>query len=95
MRTIHKQSLTISDSQTIEVPKGADLLTVQVQHKTTCVWYLCDPEQPTETVTIYCRGTGHQMSVEGVRYLGTTQHPFEYLDHPSAVFHWFEDEQRA
>ena len=90
MRTIHKQNLTIQDRQTIEVPEGADLLSIQIQRNSARVWYLCNDDNPKETVVIHCRGTGHPMPDGNLFHIGTTQHNYGNL-----VFHWFEDAQRA
>lgn len=82
--TIYKYPLEITDRQVIDMPDGAKILTVQVQHEVPCVWAPVDPDVASvpRYFTIY--GTGHPCSAEG-QYVGT------FLVHGGAlVFHIFE-----
>ena len=88
MQTIWKFELTTTDEQTIEIPLGAEFLTVQVQNNNPCIWALVDPSQPTEKRHIEIYGTGHRIHTDiGVerKYIGTYQ-----LNGGSLVFHVFE-----
>lgn len=85
-QTIYKYELQIEDTQTLALPKGAQVLTVQVQHGKVCLWALVNPKQPVlEDHTIEMRGTGHPIESGGLRYYSTVQ-----LDGGRLVFHVFE-----
>ena len=45
MRTIFKYRLKLVGSQTIEVPRDAEFLSVQLQNEKICVWALIDTEK--------------------------------------------------
>jgi hypothetical protein len=85
MHTIHKFQLVVTDRQTIKMPAGAEILCIQVQYTTPCIWARvntdCQPEQ--REFLIY--GTGHEHTEETGRYIGTFQ-----LHGGGLVFHLFE-----
>lgn len=83
MITVHKYPFQIDDSFQLRLPAGAQLLTIQVQGATPCMWFKVDTEQPKYTKTFYVRGTGHDCSDVG-EYLGTFQ-----LHSGQLVFHVF------
>ena len=93
METIWKFELKIQDAQQIEIPKGAIILTVQIQFNTPCLWAKVDPKAPKENRTIKMYRTGHPISVSKTEefsgyettYLGTFQ-----VDGGDYVFHVFE-----
>jgi hypothetical protein len=80
---IFKYPLRVDDRQTVQLPKGAELLTVQTQHGSPCLWALVDEAAETESRVILMHGTGHPISCLG-KYLGTFQ-----LDGGNLVFHAF------
>lgn len=85
MKTIHKQTLQIVDSQTLMVPTRAEFLSVQMQRGVPCIWYKCDDTRGMEPREIAISGTGHDMShCDGFRFLGTIQ-----LHEGQIVFHVF------
>jgi hypothetical protein len=84
LEVVWKATLGIVDTQDILVPKGAEFLCVQVQHKQVCVWYRCNPTALKERRTLIMRGTGHPNAVG--KYLGT------FYD-GDLVFHVFEQKQ--
>ena len=85
MKTIHKYRVTATDNQEIKLPKGAKILTVQVQHNESFMWIEIDPENDTESKYFEVFGTGHSMP-EGKRiYIGTFQ-----LHNGALVFHLYE-----
>lgn len=87
MRTIHKFPLQITASQAVVMPQGAEILAVQAQGQTPCLWALVDPERETEIRIIEIFGTGDPI-IEGGKarsYLGTFQ-----LKGGESVFHAFE-----
>lgn len=85
MKTVYKFQLGITDVQTIQMPKGAKILTVQVQSAYgPCVWALVDPSQELENVKIRIAGTGHPIKEDIVKYIGSFQ-----LQGGALVFHAF------
>jgi len=86
MRTIHKYTLTASDSAKYSMPEGADILTVQVQNGYPCIWAMVDTEREHNWREIRVVGTGHKIGeYENLRYIGTFQ-----LEADALVFHVFE-----
>jgi len=90
MKTIWKFPLRVTDSQRIEMPRGAEILTAQTQNGQGYLWALVDPEAvDTEMRTIEIHGTGNPI-LEGNnrerRYVATFQqlafvwHVFERID---------------
>lgn len=73
MKTIFKYRLELADSQVLRLPKGAKLLTVQIQHGAPHVWAEVDDTQELEDMGVWIFGTGHPLSAEGLTYLGTYQ----------------------
>lgn len=65
---VFKYQLRVEDVQTIWLPKGAELLTVQTQQGTPCLWALVDEQAPTEERTILMYGTGHPVHVSTGRH---------------------------
>lgn len=86
---IWKTVLPLSDVNTIQVPKGAKFLTVQVQPQIgICVWYRFDRASETDLVSrgIAIIGTGNQYDPANLGdYLGTFQ-----IAGGNLVFHAFE-----
>jgi len=74
MYTIDKYPLTLIDTQSLILPRGARILTVQPQHETPVMWALIDPEEPaTEKYTIVMYGTGHPIGIDPGHYISTFQ----------------------
>ena len=85
-KTIWKFELATVDFQTIRMPEGAELLTVQLQNGLPCLWALVDPASKIDLVNIDIFGTGHQMSEGKRNYIGTYQ-----LMGGGLVFHVFQN----
>lgn len=83
-RTIWKTTLSVTDRQTLQLPRGAALLTVQMQFDMPQMWALVDPSQPIERRVIRIAGTGHPVDFN-CPYIGTFQ-----LDGGALVFHVFD-----
>lgn len=87
--TIWKFPLVIDGEQVVEMPIGAEILTVQMQHGFPFMWALVDPEAGRESRTIRIIGTGHHFGppVESLalRYISTIQ-----TDSGLLVWHVFE-----
>ena len=90
MKTICKYEIDIqkADWQTIKMPTGAELLSVQVQHGTPVLWAAVDTELEHEDRNFEIFGTGIEMHANnGVsrRFVGTFQMHEGHL-----VLHLFE-----
>lgn len=84
--TIWKYPLEITDEQNIRMPKGANILTAQIQGGTLCLWAIVDPKAPLVSRWIGIVGTGHPMAQEmECVYLGTAQ-----MAGGALVWHVFE-----
>lgn len=85
MITIWKFPLDRSDLQSIGMPKGAEILTVQMQKGIPCLWAKVDSEAEFEYRNIIMHGTGHKCSPNLGKYIGSFQTHNENL-----IFHVFE-----
>ena len=71
MQTVWKYPLHLEDSQVIQVPSGAQLLTVQMQGVAT-IRALVDPSKELKPLEVRIVGTGNAgPDVTGFTYLGT------------------------
>ncbi len=87
MRTIWKFEFETTDNFILEMPKGAELLCVQLQKGGPCIWAIVDSNMPKEIYSFRIFGTGHdfEMPSEFYQYIGTYQ-----LGYPmTLVFHVF------
>jgi hypothetical protein len=62
MRTIWKYEVPILGCFSLELPAGAELLTVQVQFGVPCIWVIVDPEKPLIEMQFRLFGTGHEIN---------------------------------
>lgn len=85
MKTIYKFTLDLVDSQTIQMPEGASVLSLQLQYGQPCLWALVDTDKPLTPRRFITRGTGHPVPSEWVSYAGTYQ-----LQGGDLVFHVLE-----
>ena len=88
MRTIWKFELETIDRQTVDLPKCAEILTVQTQRERPCLWAMVNPGADKEPRKFEIYGTGHIVPydlVEDRKYIGTFQ-----LQEGDLVFHLFE-----
>jgi hypothetical protein len=71
---------------TVDMPRGAHVLTVQMQHERPMMWALVDPTEPVQKRRFVLVGTGHPVvNAEWMRYVGTFQ-----VREGQLVFHLFE-----
>lgn len=85
-KTIWKFPLRVADTQQVSVPRGAQILSAQVQHGALCLWALVEPDEPREDRTIVIVGTGNQAPImTRLRHIGTAQ-----MAGGSLVWHVFE-----
>lgn len=82
--TIWKIELSILDEQTISLPKGSEILTIQNQRERPCLWAKVDPTAKEESRVIKTREAGHYADNLG-RFISTVQ-----FKNGSLVFHFFE-----
>lgn len=82
---IWKFKLDITDEQTVEMPAGARILSVQMQQGDCCLWALCNENAAYERRHIAIYGTGNPMPDDPGAYLATFQ-----LHSGATVFHAFE-----
>lgn len=81
MKTIYKYPLQMLTE--LDLPVGAQILSVHVQNDTTCLWALVTPGAATEKRIFAIYGTGHEVSDMPKTFIGT-------LHYGSFVFHVFE-----
>ena len=84
---VYKYVLEVTEQQTIEIPEGAQILSVQVQKGIPCIWALVDPNMKLTKRIYKTYGTGHPMQnlTETDKFIGTYQ-----VANGSGVFHVFE-----
>ena len=85
--TIWKFELETIDNQTIKIPVGGEILTIQTQNGMPCLWALVDSNADKEDRFIEIYGTGHFIRQDenvNRKYIGT------YQLGGSLVFHVFE-----
>ncbi len=70
---IFKYHFLVEGEVVISMPKGAHILTVQVQHDWPCIFAIVDPEKQFESRTFRIFGTGHEMDINipYSNYIGT------------------------
>lgn len=74
----------------IEMPQGADILTLQMQGNGPCIWVEVDPGAEKTERFFKTYGTGHEMKEEAQKYVGTYQ-----IRGGMLVFHVFEMLERG
>jgi hypothetical protein len=71
----------------ISMPRGARILTVQLQGDKPVVWALVDPNAPCEVRKLRAVATGIEWSCDAFHYIGT----FQFNHAVPLVFHVFEE----
>lgn len=89
MKTIWKYQIEAM-VQVLEMPEGAEVLTVQLQDETITLWAIVDTEKPKESRRFEVIGTGHSIEVDVSKdsqliYISTVQNKSKRL-----VWHIFE-----
>ena len=72
-QTIWKYPLAITDEQLLDMPEGAQLLTVQVQGDQLVLWAQVCPDHPTVNRRIVIFGSAHPMDCAYGKYVATVQ----------------------
>lgn len=70
--TIWKYLLDVDDTNDIEMPIGAELLKVDMQHGSVCIWVKVDDSLEKEKRTFKIYGTGHLIDVNRKTHSITT-----------------------
>lgn len=88
MTTIYKYPVPIHDEFIINMPNGAQPLSVRVQNGQVYMWAMVNPRNAMIEKRFYLRGTGHPIEVddENLRFIDTFQ-----IHDGSLVCHLFED----
>lgn len=86
-KTVYKFPLSMATYQSIALPVDAEVLTVQVQGTSVCLWAKIDPTLRRYPHGIAIHGTGHEFNDDNYRYITTFQL------NEALVFHVFLIEQ--
>jgi hypothetical protein len=83
MRSIFKYEVPLADYFSLEMPAGADILTIQVQNERPCLWAIVDKDAPMKTRRFATYGTGWELPPEEFlgKYAGTVQRNFGLVWH--------------
>lgn len=74
MKTIWKFELKVDGRQEIDLPEGAQIMSVQEQHGSLCLWAMCEHGAIPKRRTIRIYGTGHAVSdADRLTFIGTVQ----------------------
>lgn len=84
MKTIHKYPVPIQDEIPLPLPINALILCVQLQNGQPHIWAEVDTDESTRACGFFWRGTGHELTGDEGKYVGTVQIQ-------SLVFHLFVD----
>jgi len=74
-RAIWKFALELADYQQVEMPEGAEIISVAVQGELVCLWAIVNPARPAEYRGIQIVGTGNPIPANLQRFIGTVQIP--------------------
>jgi len=87
MKTVYKFPFTVQDEICLQMPKGAQILSVQMQHGVPVIWALVDPDRDTPVVErqFHLAGTGHPLPNALGKFVGTFQ-----MMNGDLVLHLFE-----
>lgn len=83
MATIYKYPLKNEVLQTIKMPKGAQILHVDLQRDDICLWALVDTTAEMEPRIIECFGTGFHIDNFPRKHIATVKDGY-------FVWHYFE-----
>ena len=82
---VYKYILQMADTQEIELPEGAEILSVQLQHGGLTLWALVNPDIDKVIRTIEILTTGNEAYDHSRKFINTVQ-----LAEGSLVYHFFE-----
>lgn len=86
MKTVWKYPVELKDYFEVDMPEGAEILSVEMQGTSPCMWALVRAnETPTERRLFRLAGTGHPINEqENLKFIGT------FFMRGVLVFHLFE-----
>lgn len=76
LKSVWKFPLHVTgEPQSVMMPNGSKVLSVQLQAEQICVWALVNPQEPTEERLFFIMGTGHPFGDTGdlLHFVGTIQ----------------------
>ncbi len=79
-KAIWKYEVLIKESFSLDLPEGAEVLSVQVQYKKPYMWIELIPGEKHTTRAFKIVGTGHQKITDNMKHIGTFQ-MFPYVWH--------------
>ena len=71
MRTIHKYPVSVTDEFVINMPRGAEILSIDLQNDMPYMWVLVDTNNNSKIRKFRVFGTGQLDIPYGVKYIGT------------------------
>lgn len=72
MARIYKYPLNVVDKQSVKLPLGSQILSVQLQKCVPCIWALVNPDAQVTEVNVRFVATGEDVSnIEHLTYLST------------------------
>lgn len=88
MTTVYKFSVDIKEFDSILIPVGAEILSVQAQHGEVVMWAKVDTDAMVASRHFGVFGTGHPLPDKPLQFIATTQmlggalvwHVFEYVE---------------
>ena len=86
-KTVWKWKLQLNETQVINMPSGAEILSIQTQQGKPMLWALVNEDNPPTSRTFATYGTGFTMPENPGKYIGSYQNKRETL-----VLHVFEQE---
>ncbi len=72
-KQIWKFPVPVMSDFKIQMPRGAEIISVQSQHGDGVMWAICDTSAEKQTRHFRVYGTGHSMANDGIKYIGTYQ----------------------
>lgn len=73
MKAIYKYPIKIADTQILDMPVGADIISLQMQNGIITIWAIIDIEASLMPVKIRIFGTGIHYSDLVLRHIGSIQ----------------------
>lgn len=86
---IYKYQLELADTQLVEMPANAKILSVQIQRTEICLWAMVNPSDGKISRRIFMAATGHEIRHETAfaPHIGTAQQG-------DFVWHFFDGGER-
>jgi hypothetical protein len=84
MRAVFKYPIPLLDNFELDLPVGAQPLSVDVQYGKPQMWALVDTSAPTAPQRFRLAGTGHPLTKDSLEFVGTF-----LIEEGALVFHVF------